>query len=273
MNMLGIIAGGGEAPKRLIRACRELSRPFHVIAIHGQTDEDIGNDNVPVTWLAMGAAGALRDLAVEKGVKDFVLLGRVRRPALSEIKPDAFLMQKLGRLAPHFLAGDDGLLKAIAKEFDAEGFRIVAPQEVFSELLTPAGQLSRATPSESAAKDIEKGIKVARALGSLDVGQAVVIQEGVVLALEGAEHTDALVRRAGSLKKPGPGPILVKMKKPQQDPRFDLPSIGVDTVKEAAAAGFAGIAVEAQASLLIGREEVIRLADEAGLFLVGITDG
>jgi DUF1009 family protein len=270
MTMLGIIAGGGDAPKRLIKACRALNRPFHVVAIHGQTDEDIGGDDVPVTWLPMGAAGALKDLAIEKGVKDFVLLGRVRRPALSEIKPDAFLMQKLGRLAPHFLAGDDGLLKAIAREFDAEGFRIVAPQEVFGDLLMPAGQLGQIAPSESAKADIEKGIKVARALGELDIGQAVVIQEGVVLALEGAEHTDALVHRAGGLKKVGPGPILVKMKKPQQDPRFDLPSLGVDTVKEAVAAGFSGIAAEAKASLLIGREEVVRLADQAGLFIVGI---
>jgi UDP-2,3-diacylglucosamine hydrolase len=111
---------------------------------------------------------------------------------------------------------------------------------------------------------------VARALGELDIGQAVVIQEGVVLALEGAEHTDALVHRAGGLKKVGPGPILVKMKKPQQDPRFDLPSLGVDTVKEAVAAGFSGIAAEAKASLLIGREEVVRLADSAGLFIVGV---
>ncbi len=268
--LLGIIAGGGEAPKRLMAACRKLNRSFHVIALNGQTDADIGSESTLVTWLPFGAAGALRDLAVEKGIGEFVMIGRVKRPALSDVKPDAFLMQKMVRIAPAFLGGDDALLKAIAREFEAEGFRIIAPQQVFADLLMPEGPLGAVKPDARAQADIAKGIIEAKALGERDEGQAAVIQNGDVIALENAEHTDALIRRASNLKRPGPGPVLVKMKKPQQDPRFDLPSVGVDTVKEAIAAGFSGIAAEAGASLLIDREEVVRLADAAGIFVVGI---
>ncbi|HVY12696.1 MAG TPA: UDP-2,3-diacylglucosamine diphosphatase LpxI [Alphaproteobacteria bacterium] len=269
MNMLGIIAGGGEAPKRLIAACQKLNRPFHVLAFQGQTDADIGVTGAPVTWLPLGAAGPARDLGREKGVKDVVMLGRVRRPSLSELKPDALMMQKLARIGLNAL-GDDGLLKAAVREIEAEGFRVVAPQDVFAELLMPSGQLGKIAPDEQAQMDIKRGVEIARALGTLDVGQSVIVQQGIVLAVEAVEGTDALIRRSASLRREGAAPVLVKMKKPQQDARFDLPSLGLETVREAKAAGLGGIAAEAGASLLIDREEVLRQADEAGLFVMGI---
>ncbi|MBI3419237.1 MAG: UDP-2,3-diacylglucosamine diphosphatase LpxI [Proteobacteria bacterium] len=269
MEMLGIIAGGGEAPKRLIAACRKLGRPFHVLAFPGQTDSDIANDDTPVTWLPLGAAGPARKLGLEKGVKDVVMLGRVRRPSLAELKPDMLMVQKLARIGLNAL-GDDGLLKAVVREIEVEGFRVVAPQDIFTDLLMPAGLLGKIVPSEDAKNDIKRGIEIAHALGRLDIGQAVVVQQGIVLAVEASEGTDALIRRSVSQRREGPGPVLVKMKKPQQDVRFDLPSLGVETVKEALAAGFSGIAAEAGASLLIDRDDVVRMADQAGIFLLGI---
>lgn len=269
MNTLGIIAGGGEAPKCLIAACIRLGRAFEVFALRGQADDDI-EKAAPVSWLALGEAGTLRTLATEKGVKEFVFLGRVRRPALSDLKPDGFLVQKLVRLAPAFLGGDDALLKAVAREFESEGFRIVAPQDVFADLLMPGGQLGKIVVPEEALADIKLGVQAALELGAQDIGQAVVVQQGVVIAKEDAEGTDTLIRRTGGQKREGRGPVLVKMKKPQQDVRFDLPSFGVETVKAAVAAGFSGIAMEAGASLLIDREEVVRVADAAGLFILGI---
>lgn len=269
METLGIIAGGGEAPKRLIAACQRHGRPFHVLALEGQTDKDIGESETPVTWLPLGAAAAARDLAREKQVKDVVMLGRVRRPSLAEIKPDWLMLQKLMKIGLHLL-GDDGLLKVIVKEIEAEGFHVVAPQDVFSDFLMPEGVLGRHVPDELAQSDIARGLNITRALGALDVGQAAVVQQGIVLGLEAIEGTDALLRRAALLKREGPGGVLIKTCKPQQDKRFDLPSIGLSTVEEAIAAGLRGIAAEAGAALLIDREDVIKRADSAGLFIVGI---
>jgi DUF1009 family protein len=269
MSPLAIIAGGGEAPKRLIAACKRFNRPFHVFALVGQTDPDIGNDNTPVNWFPLGATEGARNLARDMGVKEVIMLGRVRRPSLSELKPDLFTMQKLARIGFAAL-GDDGLLKAVTRVIEEEGFRIVAPQDVFAEFLMPAGQLGNIAPDGDAKKDIARGIEIARKLGELDVGQAVVVQQGIVLALEASEGTDQLIRRAGTQKREGKGAVLVKMKKPQQDRRFDLPSLGLDTVKEAHAAGFAGIAAEAGGALLIDREDVVKLADQLGLFILGI---
>ncbi len=268
---LGIIAGGGDAPKRLIAQCLRMNKPFHVLALEGQTDKDIVDlaDDLPISWLPLGAAAAAVALGKEKGITDVVLLGRVRRPSLAELKPDWLLMKKLGRIGLGIL-GDDGLLKAIAKEFEVEGFHIIAVQDVFAEIMFPAGQLGKHAPSETAQADIKRGIEIARALGSLDIGQAVVMQQGIVLGVEAIEGTDALIGRTGMLKREGAAPVLIKLKKPQQDMRLDLPTIGFSTVREALGAGFCGIAAEAGGSLLIDREEVIKFADASGIFLVGL---
>lgn len=266
---LGIIAGGGDAPKRLIAACQRLARPFHVLALEGQADTDIAAEDIPVTWLPLGAAAAALDLARSKNVRDIVMIGRVRRPSLSEIKPDWLMMQKLMKIGLHLL-GDDGLLKAIANAMEEEGFRIIAPQDVFTELLMPEGQLGMHAPDDVAWVDIKRGLEITKALGKLDIGQAVAVQQGIVLAVEAIEGTDALIRRAGMLRRDGVGGVLVKTKKPQQDTRFDLPSLGLATVREAHDAGLRGIVAEAGATLLVDREEVIRLANQSGLFLFGI---
>jgi DUF1009 family protein len=269
MEKLGIIAGGGDAPKRLIALCQRLQRPFHVLAIKGQSDPDIGEDDVPHDWLPLGHAQAALDLARQHGVRDVVMIGRVRRPSLLELKPDALMMQKLARIGISAL-GDDGLLKAVAREMEAEGLRIIGVQEVFADLLMPEGVLGKVAPTPEMQEDIQRGKDIARELGRMDIGQAVAMQQGIVLGMEAIEGTDALIRRAGLLKREGAGAVLVKLKKPQQDARFDLPSLGVDSVREAADAGFAGIAAEAGATLLIDREEAIRQADIHGLFLIGI---
>lgn len=272
--MLGIIAGGGDAPKRLIAACLRMNRPFHVLALEGQTDSDIAGDKIkgdeiPITWLPLGAAAAALALAKEKGVTEVVMLGRVRRPSVTELKPDWLMVQKLARIGMNAL-GDDGLLKAIAKEFEAEGFRVLAPQDVFADLLLPEGQLGKHAPNTAAQADIKRGIEIAQALGKLDVGQSVVVQQGIVLGVEAIEGTDALIGRAGMLKRAGTPPVLVKLKKPQQDARFDLPALGISTLREAVAAGFCGIAAEAGGAILVDRDEVIKFADASGLFIIGI---
>ncbi len=264
---LGIIAGGGELPSRLVETCRAAGRPYIIAALEGQAEPAAMPPDA--AWFRLGAAGALLDRLKAEGVAEIVMAGRVRRPSLAELRPDWFATRFFARIGAKAL-GDDGLLRAVTATLEEEGFRVVGVQDIVTGLLTPAGPLGRFAPDADADTDIALGIRAARALGSLDVGQAVVVQQGLVLGLEAIEGTDALVARCGALRRDGPGPVLVKMRKPQQDLRLDLPSLGPVTVERCAAAGFRGIAAEAGGTLLLGRERAIQAADAAGLFLLGV---
>ena len=269
---LGIVAGGGDLPVRLIETARAAGRAFHVLAIKGQADLALGDD-IPHDWLRLGAAGAAIELLRATGCREIVFAGRIRRPSLGALMPDARTAKVLAKLAGRAL-GDDGLLRAVIAEFEAEGFRVVGADDVLGDLVMPAGQLGSRAPDETAAADIGLGIRVARAIGALDIGQAVVVQQGVVLGLEAAEGTDALIERCGALRREGAGGVLVKVKKPEQERRVDLPTIGPRTVALAAAAGLRGIAIEASQALLVDRERTIAEADRLGLFIVGfVGDG
>jgi UDP-2,3-diacylglucosamine hydrolase len=265
---LGIIAGGGDLPARLMAVCRAAGKPFFVVALDGHADRQL-TDGAPHIWSRLGAAGAMLQALRDAGVTDLVLAGRVRRPSFVELRPDWRAAKLFARIGAKAL-GDDGLLRAVTQELEQEGFRVLAVQDVFAGLLTPAGVLGRIVPDETAQADIDHGIRIARGLGALDVGQAVVVQQGLVLGVEAIEGTDALVERCGPLRRMGPGGVLVKMCKPQQDGRLDLPTIGPATVEKAAAAGLRGIAAEAGATLTLDRHAVVEVADRLGLFVIGV---
>jgi hypothetical protein len=267
---LGIIAGGGEAPRQMIAACKRLGRSFFLICLEGQADPDLGSD-VPHIWLSLGSGEKFKKTLAAEGVGEIVMIGRVRRPSLLELKPDWLALKVLTKSGIHSL-GDDGLLRGIGRALEEEtGARIIGVQDIFSDLLTPLGLLTKTVPDANDEKDIARGIELAETLGRCDVGQAVVVQQGLVLGVEAIEGTDALIARAGALKREGGGGVLVKRAKPQQDRRFDLPSIGPDTILRLAEAGLRGVAVQARASLLIEREKTVALADEKGIFVVGKT--
>jgi UDP-2,3-diacylglucosamine hydrolase len=265
---LGIIAGGGDLPVRLLEACRSAGREVFVLGLEGHADRDLIGPHVQF-WSRLGAGGAMLDALREAGVQEIVLAGRVRRPSLAELKPDWRAAKLFARIGARAL-GDDGLLRAVSVELESEGFRVVASQDVFQGLLTPAGALGAVTPDDQAQADIARGVAVIRALGPLDVGQAVVVQQGLVLGVEAIEGTDALIDRCAGLRRDGAGGVLVKMSKPQQDNRFDLPAIGTVTVERCAAAGLRGIAVEAGGSITLDRDAVAALADRLGVFVIGL---
>jgi len=265
---LGILAGGGELPRRLVAACRDRARPCFVVAFEGHADAATVAD-VMHAWAPLGAAGRVFDLLRAAGVRDVVLAGSIKRPSLSSLMPDARGAALLARIGLRAL-GDDGLLRAVIAELEREGFRVVGADDVLGDLPAPAGVLGRIAPDAQARTDIARGVAVARALGAVDVGQAVVVQQGVVLGVEAAEGTEALLARASALRRDGPGGVLVKLAKPGQERRVDLPTIGVATVDQAAAAGLAGIAIEAGATLMLDLPGVIAAADAAGLFLEGL---
>lgn len=269
VGALGIIAGSGALPRRLVERCRAASRPVFVLALEGEADPDMVAD-VPHAWSRLGAAAKGLDLLRANNVTDLVLAGGVRRPSLSSLLPDWRAAKFFARVGYRAL-GDDGLLSAVVKELEREGFRVIGADEILSvENLMPVGPLGRHMPDDEAKTDIELGVRVGRALGALDIGQAVVVQQGLVLGVEAAEGTDELLRRCAALRRDGSGGVLVKIAKPGQERRADRPTIGPQTAALAAASGLQGIAAEAGMTLVMDRAELVRAADEAGLFIVGI---
>jgi len=218
----------------------------------------------------IGAASKILGLLRAHACRDLVLVGPVRRPSLMDLRPDVEgtrILAKIGRAA---FSGDDGLLAAIVRVLADEGFRVVGAHEILTEVLAPAGLLTKAAPDAQAMSDIARATVVLRALGAVDVGQACVVQQGIVLSVEAIEGTDAMLSRTAAVARPGPGGVLVKLVKPGQDRRADLPTLGPNSVVRAREAGLRGIAFEAEGTILTERQAMIEAADAAGLFLLGI---
>lgn len=224
----------------------------------------------PHAFARIGAAGRILRLLRDAGVQDLVLIGPIKRPSLLDLRPDAEGTRLLARIGRAAFAGDDGLLAAVVRVLGEEGFHILGAHEVLREAITPPGLHTRTAPDAAAMVDIARGIAVTRALGRVDVGQCCVVQQGLVLAVEAIEGTDAMLARAGTLRREGRGGVLVKLVKPGQDRRADLPTIGLTTVRGAAEAGLAGIAFEAGGTLFAERAAAIAEADARGLFLLGL---
>ncbi|CCQ73975.1 LpxI family protein [Magnetospira sp. QH-2] len=268
---LGIVAGRGDLPARLIDACRSKNRPFFVLALQDQADPETVAGDVPHAWIRLGGAGGGIKKLHEAGVSDLVMAGGVTRPSLGALRPDMWSARFIAKVGWKSL-GDDGLLSALIAEIEKEGFKVVGIDDILPDLLAPQGQLGCIAPDDRAREDLRRGWLVARGLGNLDVGQAVVVQQGIVLAVEAVEGTDAMLDRCAHLRREGPGGVLVKLKKPQQERRADLPTIGAPTVARAADAGLRGIAVEAGGTVLLDRDALIDAANQRGLFLVGLSE-
>lgn len=266
---LGIIAGGGAIPRDLINFCKENGRDYYVIAIDGNADRALIDNSIPHTWIRIGQAGTgFKKLAEEK-VEEVVMIGTIKRPTVKDLVPDmrtAAFFAKVGMKS----LGDDGILRALVREIENEGMIVRGIHEVLPELLIKKGVLGKVKPSKQAKEDIRRAVEVATELGRLDVGQAVIVQQGLVLGVEGIEGTGELVRRCGDYKRKGEGGVLVKVRKPQQDMRVDLPTIGDKTVLAAYDSGLAGIALHAGNGLIVNEKETIKLADKLGLFVLGL---
>ena len=266
---LGIIAGGGPLPGRVAAAAQAAGRDVFIVALEGFAEKPVVAP-WPHRTHRMGAVGQiLADLRAH-GCRDLVLIGPVRRPSFRDMRPDAEGLRVMARVGRAAFAGDDGLLAAVIRILGEEGFRVIGAHEVVTEVLAPPGLLTVAAPDARAAADIARGVAVVRALGALDIGQACVVQQGLVLAVEAIEGTDAMLDRAGAMRRAGAGGVLVKLLKPGQDQRADMPMLGPGTVERARQAGLRGIAYQANGVLFHDRAAAITAADEAGLFLLGI---
>jgi DUF1009 family protein len=276
LNKLGIIAGGGALPRAVAESAAESGRDVFVMAVEGSADPG-WIDKFPHALAGVGEVGKALKALAGAGVRDVLFAGKVERPKFSSLKLDAKGMMLLPKVVAAARRGDDALLRTMLGIFEQGGFRSVSVAEAAPGLVAAEGPLGTLKPDADHQRDMAAALLIVRALGSLDVGQAAVVCDGLALAVEAAEGTDAMIARVASLREALRGTpsnrrgVLVKALKPTQDAKTDMPVIGVETVKAAASAGLAGIAVEAGKSLIVGKGAVAAEADRLGLFVTGFS--
>ena len=275
---LGIICGGGSIPSAVADAVARRGRRVVLFPLVGWADAAAAA-RYPHHWIHVGQFGRFCRLARAEGARDIVFIGTLLRPAVSQVRLDWHTIRVFPRIMRAFRGGDDHLLSGIGKIFEDNGFRLVGAHEVAPEILMAEGLVGRRTPSARDRDDIQRGLAVISAIGRFDVGQAVVVADGHVLAVEGAEGTDRMLariadlRRDGRIRVPAGVGVLVKAPKPTQDQRFDLPTIGPDTVEGATRAALAGIAILAGEAIAVDPQRMAALADAANLFVIGVARG
>lgn len=264
---LGIIGGGGLLPVRVAEAVAASGRSVAVAVLEGHGDV-ADFPGFPCRAFRWGLAATMLAWLKEQGVGQVVLAGTVARPSVLSLRPDAAGVRLLARIGRAAFTGDDSILRAVMNVLAEDGFEVLGAQEVLAGLLPPAALLAGPEPDVLARSDIQRGLAVCRALGAVDVGQGCVVQQGLVLAVEAIEGTDAMLSRCAGLRREGAGGVLVKALKPGQSRLADLPTIGPRTVEGALAAGLRGLAFEANGTILLERDATIARAGEAGLFLL-----
>jgi UDP-2,3-diacylglucosamine hydrolase len=276
-DAIAIICGGGSFPPAVAEAVLRNGRRPVMFGIKGWADPDVV-ERYPHRWIALGQLGRLLRLARLENCREAVFIGSLLRPPLGKIRLDWPTIHALPRIFRAFRGGDDQLLKGVAAIIEQGGLRIVGLEAVAPEIFVPEGALTRCQPTDRDRADIARALAVIAALGPFDVGQAAVVADNHVLAVEAVEGTDNMLARIAEMRRQhrvtarlGKG-VLVKSPKPGQDRRFDLPAIGPQTVANVARAGLAGMAVSAGSTLIAEPMQVIAAADRADVFLVGVSE-
>jgi DUF1009 family protein len=262
---LGLIAGNGRFPFLVARAARRSGRRVVAVAIREEAAPELERDVDSVTWVGLGQLGRCIDALRKEGVREAVMAGQVKhRQIFSDIVPDLKLMGVLARLA---LKNTDSLIGGVADALEREGITLLSSTALLRDQMARAGSMTRRGPGKDALKDVEYGVRIARLLARNDLGQTAVVKDRAAVALEAMEGTDETIRRAGRIA--GPGATVVKVAKPRQDPRFDVPVVGAGTIEAMREAGAKVLAVEADHTLLIDKEEFLAAAEAADLSVWG----
>ena len=271
MSMLGLIAGSGPLPFEVAEAAGDLGLGVAIAAIERNTDPTIqSRARGPFAWFAAGELERLIAFFKDAGVDEVILAGAVAKRELLQdpaaLRPDARAIALLSRLDAR---GDDALLRAVAQEFESEGLPVVPSTKHLEDRLVAEGVMTGDGPLAPAVEaDLALGLGVARSLGAHDIGQGVVVSSGTVVAVEAVEGTDAMIRRGAELA--GPGSVVVKVAKPRQDLRFDVPAIGRGTIEVAREGGVVAIGLEAGRTIVLERERALAEARRAGISVVGL---
>lgn len=271
---LAIVAGGGAFPAAVAEAARAQGREVLFLLLRGFADPAL--EAYDHYWFRIGSLGGVAAHAKARGITDVVMVGTVTRPRVRDLGLDWTMVRLLPRIARLFRGGDNHLLSGVLQLVSEQGFRLLGAHEVAPQLLLPAGVLGAHQPTEQDLADIARAMKLLHTLGPYDVGQGVIVVNGLVAAVEAAEGTDQMLRRYGEMRASGRlrfaagHGVLVKAPKVGQDRRIDLPSLGPDSVTRAHAAGLGGIAFEAGGAMVPDVAGLIEAADAAGLFVMGV---
>lgn len=269
---LGLIAGGGDFPLKIQQAVMATGRAVITLGIENTCDPLLQTDKI----IRIEKFGAFSRFLKKKGCEEIVIIGHITRPNLLTIRPDMAGLKVLGRVLMQARRGDNKIIEEGIRYFTEQGFTIVGAHNILAELLAPKGILTRHRPNKIARQDIDMGIDITREIGRLDIGQASVVCRGQVLAVEGVDGTDALLERIANLDENLRGTVkkrhgvLVKLPKPHQERRVDLPALGQTSIENAAAAGLAGIVFEENGALINDLKACTALANRLGIFLLGI---
>lgn len=272
---LGIVAGSGAFPGAVAEAARAEGREVVLFLLKGFADPAL--ERYEHLWFRLGSLGSVAAKGKARGIRDLVMVGGLTRPRVRDLGFDLTMLRLLPRIVRLFRGGDNHLLSGVLDLVEEQGFHLVGAHEAAPRLLLPAGILGSRAPTAQERADMAKGHAVIHVLGPYDVGQAVIVADGWVVAVEAAEGTDKVLARFGEMRRSGRlrlaerCGVLVKAPKPGQDRRVDLPSLGPDTVRRAAEVGLAGIAFEAGGAMVPDAEALVAAADAAGLFVVGMT--
>ena len=265
---IGLIAGGGQFPLLFAEAARARGRRVVAVAHVNETLPELEQQADVTCWVKLGQLGRIIKYFRQEGVNETVFAGTITKTRIfHDVLPDFKGLTLWNKIDIRL---DDAILRAVAQTLEEEGIRVIASTCYLDHLFFPQGLLSRKKPSAAQMEDIRFGWSIARAVGRLDIGQCVVVRDRSVLAVEAIEGTDAAIRRGGELA--GSGAVVVKLKKPDQDFRFDLPATGEKTIATLAAVKGAVLAVEAGQSLLLDRTAMVRAADRAGIVVTGLCE-
>jgi len=265
-SKIGILAGGGVLPVLVRDACRSRNLPYHVVVFEGQGEPaDFSADSHAV--IRLGAGGASVKSLKAAGCDTLIMAGTIHRPNMKELRPDWWGVKFFASSGAAAL-GDDGLLAALIKALEGEGFTVIGADEVLTDYLMPQGVVGVCAPDDTHAGDITSAVQAAKDLGARDKGQAAVVHHGTVIAEEQADGTDAMLARLAAAGNTGG--ILAKTLKPGQERRADLPTVGPDTIANAHAAGLVGVVIDAGNAFLLDRNGTAKAADERGMFLLGV---
>lgn len=264
---IGIIAGGGQFPRLVAQSARAGGAKAFIYGFPGQTDPDLAGDADAFEVNNIGQVGKMFKFMKSHGVTHICLAGAIKKAKISDIKPDIQAAKLLFKLRKN--QGDDALLRAIADHIESEGFTVVQPADLVPDLTAPAGVLTKTAPSDEDMGAVRYGWPIGKSLGAYDIGQCLVIKDRMVVAIEALEGTDAALERGGELG--GEGCIALKMFKPGQDSRADLPAIGLNTVRIMVKHRYSCLAFEAGKTLFFDQAEAVALADKHKLAIIGLT--
>jgi hypothetical protein len=263
---LGLIAGGGVFPLMVADAAREKGLRVVAVAHEGETDPLLAQKVDELTWIKLGQLGHLIKALKKAGVTKTVMAGTINKKKMFEnVRPDLRGLTLMSKLA---IFHDDDILRAVAGELQREGVLIVSAAEHLPELLAPRGNLTRKKPNQEEREDVEFGWNIAKELGRLDIGQCVVVRKKTVLALEAIEGTNETILRGGALAKEKA--VVVKVSKPNQDLRFDVPSVGLETIQAMSRVKASVLAIEAGKTLIFDKVDMISYADQSSIAIVSL---